>query len=171
MRSTSGRVIHVFVFILIHLVVWGGLSRHRVHVQVTGQLVGGSCLLPLVGPGDGAQPVSWRRGPCPAEPLDGDRIANIRPYSQPLPSLCKICSYVMYVVFSPDVCLYHVCSVCGGQKRALNPLGLELQETEPGMELRSSGWEARALNCWSVSLAPCSFVLPKEYHSMCQLLV
>jgi hypothetical protein len=50
--------------------------------------------------------------------------------------------------------------VCGGQKRAFDPLELELKvelsNMGAGTELSSSAGAASALNCGAVSRAPCA---------------
>lgn len=63
-----------------------------------------------------------------------------------------------FCVYESFVCIYvkvpHVCSACGGQKRALHPLHLELRwlwatRWVLGTELWLSGRAASSLNCWA----------------------
>lgn len=78
-----------------------------------------------------------------------------------------ICRSVLPVCVS----VYHIHDAHEGQKRALDPLELELKEgasvyvleTDPGPSARTTN----VLHCWAISLAPfhCGEVLHKVYRS------
>lgn len=81
---------------------------------------------------------------------------------------CFICMCVLPVY----VCIAYACSTCGGQKRVLDALKLELQTTvgyhvDTGNRLGSDGKTARAFNCWASSpvLAWISYMSTKDLNS------